>query len=205
MSVRFEHSYQINSRDPDIATRLASTYEKKDEILKAREVLGQALSANRLNKQLNFHYGQVLRKINPDDTDNILYHFRRAFTEGDGNYEAQFWYARYAFESSDPDMAMESRAVFEHLRTNAPGRLKERHKVRDVVTVSDSPKQFSGTISRVEAQYGFITIDGSGNTLFFHATDLHSGSIDDVRRGQRVVFNIGFTFRGPQGCKVMPA
>lgn len=199
-----EYAYQINSRDPDIATRLALTYEKRGNILKAREILSQTLNNNRLNKQLNFHYGQVLRKINPNDTDNILYHFRRAFANGDGNHEAQFWYARYAFDSSDLEVSTEGKAIFQHLRTNVPGRLKERHKIRDTVTVGGTPKQFSGTLKRVEAEHGFITIDGSGNTLFFHSCDLQSGTLSDVRRGQRVTFNIGFTFGGPQACKVTP-
>lgn len=197
-----EYAYELNPRDPDTATRLALTYAKKDEILKAREILARALSDNGLNKQLNYHYGQILREINPNDTDNILYHFRRAFSAGDENHEAQFWYARYAFESSDPDVSTESATIFRYLRANASGRLKERHRVRDTVTMGDTPKQFSGTVARVEAKHGFVTVNGSGNTLFFHASDLQSETLDDVRRGQRVSFKIGFTFNGPQACSV---
>jgi tetratricopeptide (TPR) repeat protein/cold shock CspA family protein len=199
-----DQAFQINPRDPDIATRLASTHEKRGDILKARDILGQALSNNGMNKQLNFHYGQILRKIDPNDMDNVLYHFRRAFADGDGNYEAQFWYARYAFESDEPGVAAESKDMFQYLRTNAPVRLKERRRIRDTVTVNGSPKQFLGIVSRVEARHGFITMDGRGENLFFHGNDLQTTSLDGLRRGQKVVFNIGFTFNGPQGCAVRP-
>lgn len=40
-----ERAFEINPRDPDVATRLALTYARRGAVIKAREVLGQALSS----------------------------------------------------------------------------------------------------------------------------------------------------------------
>ena len=41
--------------------------------------------------------------------EKLAYHFERAFTPRDRNYEAQFWFSRYAFESDDKRLQLKSK------------------------------------------------------------------------------------------------
>ena len=53
-----------------------------------------------------------------------------------------------------------------------------------------------GTIKRITNKgFGFID-NGSGKDMFFHNTSVEGCSIDELREGQRVSFNVG---KGPKG------
>ena len=56
----------------------------------------EALEANDGNKDLHYVIGQLLPDIVKNGEERE-YHFRRAFSSGDKNYEAQFWYARQLY------------------------------------------------------------------------------------------------------------
>lgn len=133
--------------------------------------LRRALDANRGDKQLNFQYAQVKRKTHPADVASIVYHLQRSFTEGDRNYEAQFWHARYLFEDSDPELRRKAKQTFERLRS-VPMSHDSRHKARDYIPLGSEPKQFAGSVSRIEMTYGFATIDGRHDDVFFIGTAL---------------------------------
>jgi cold shock CspA family protein len=113
------------------------------------------------------------------------------------NYGSQFWYARFAFESNDPSKVRESKEVFRHLR-ETPISYEDRIRVQDTIGGLSNPKQFSGTIIRVEATHGFVSIDGRGDWVFFHETDVAKGVWDHLSFGTRVIFAIGFSLRGPK-------
>ena len=73
-----------------------------------------------------------------------------------------------------------------------------RIQVRDVIGDPSHRKQFSGTVTRVEAAHGFVSVDGRGDWVFFHETDVAQGIWDRLSSGTRVVFFIGFSLRGPK-------
>jgi cold shock CspA family protein/tetratricopeptide (TPR) repeat protein len=186
-----------NPRDPFLASRLSSILVTRGDIDKARAYLEEALESNRGDKRLNFQFAE-LRRLDPEASPRELaYYYQRSFTKWDENYESQFWYARFAFESSDPSTAREAKEVFKHLR-EVPMSHEERIRVRDAVGGLSEPRLFAGAVVRVEAAHGFVSMDGSGDWVFFHENDVPDGMWERLSHGNRVVFSIGFSLRGPK-------
>lgn len=194
-------AFAANPRDPYVATRLARGYENRNDLSSAEECLRRALQSNRADKQLNFRYAEVLRNIDPTETERLTYHLKRAFTSGDNNHEAQFWYARYAFESDDAQKRREAKEVFRRLRS-IPMSHEARTKIRDKMSSgAQTPTLFTGTVSRVEVAHGFVSADGRGEDVFLHSNNYDGASWENLKRGSRVAFHIGFNFGGPLALK----
>ena len=196
-----EWAFRANPRDPYIATRLARMYERRGEFESATDVLRKAVENNSTDKQLNYSYAELLRVTNPSDTDNLAYHFRRAFTKWDSNHEAQFWYARYAFDSEDVEKRREAKQIFRRLR-DVPMHHEARHRLRDRIKDNGTPRRFTGTVVRIEMTHGFVMTDGRGDEIFFHRNDVGRDTWDRLGTQSRVAFNIGFTFAGPSALQV---
>lgn len=196
-----EAAFRKNSRDPYIASRLASIYESKGDTVRAIETIQSALDANRGDKTLNFTYARLLREAEPENCPVLLYHFRRAFVKWDSNYEAQFWFARYAFESGTREHIAESKEVFRRLR-KVPMHHDRRVAIRDRLSQNARPTRFTGTITRKEEQYGFIVRDGQGDWVFFHIADQDDSTWEKLRVNGRISFEIGFSFAGVRALAI---
>jgi hypothetical protein len=188
-------AFQANRRDAYIASRLAKLAEARGGMAAAREVLYGALQANRGDHQLNFAYAEVLRKQGVSDSSVLIYHYRRSFTKWDHNYEAQFWFARYTFESALVTEQAESKEGFARLRS-APMAFESRRRIRDVVGTAESPREFFGTIVKLEASFGFVERDATSEWIFFHEAEMQTDLWGSMRLGLRVRFGVGFTFSG---------
>lgn len=200
--IALRSAFITNPRDPYIATRLARVYEDRGDLQSAEDCLRTALANNGTDKQLNFRYAEVLRAIDASDGEKLAYHFRRAFTKWDDNHEAQFWYARYAFESDDAEKRREAKEIFRRLR-NVQMEHDARVRIRDRISNGAThPLRFTGTVSRMEIAHGFVTADGRGEDVFFHNNDVDQATWDDLRRGSRIRFDIGFTFGGPLALNI---
>jgi thioredoxin-like negative regulator of GroEL/cold shock CspA family protein len=190
-----------NPRDPFIASRLAAILVKRDDRKTALEYIKTALESNRGDKRLNFQYAELLRANNETSIEDLIYYYHRAFTKWDRNYESQFWYARFAFESSDREKYRESKEVFKHLR-EIPLPYNDRSRLRDALGGLRTPRQYSGVIARIEAIYGFVSIDGRGDWVFFHENDVIEDIWGYLTSGTRVIFNIGFSLGGPKALNL---
>lgn len=195
-----QRARDANPRDPFITGRLSSLLVKKGHLDKALIYIKEALDSNRGNKRLNFLYAELLRTGEMASPQDLAYYYNRAFTKWDSNYESQFWYARFAYESNNPEDVRESREVFKHLR-EVPILYKDRARVQDAIGGLAKPQKFSGTVSRMEAKHGFSAIDGTAKWIFFHESDV---KVDWSRltTGSRVIFGIGFTLRGPKAINL---
>ena len=62
-----------------------------------------------------------------------------------------------------------------------------------------------GTIKKVitDKGFGFITPDGGGKDIFFHASNLGNSEFDSLREGQVVEFSTGSGPKGPRAENVM--
>ena len=69
---------------------------------------------------------------------------------------------------------------------------------------AQTPKLFTGTLSRMEIAHGFATADGRGEDVFLHNSDVDRVSWDDLRRDGRVALHIGFDFGGPLALDARP-
>ena len=143
----------------------------------------------------------MLRKQGGLASDELAYHYRRAFVQTDENYDSKFWFARYAFESKDSAQVNEAREVFRNLR-EVPMMHENRIRLLDSIGGTETPTQFGGTITRVEASHGFITVDGRGDDLFFHQTNVEPGVWEQLKPLKRFAFGIGFSLSGPFSVRV---
>jgi hypothetical protein len=188
-----QRAFQANQRDPYIASRLARLHEDRGDLQGAEDVLTTALDSNRGDKQLNFQYANVLRRNGKSDNSVLIYHYRRAFTKWDTNYEAQFWFARYTFESSDEREREEGKQVFRRLR-EVPLAHEVRVQIRDVVGGDTTPRRYHGRVARRDFAHGFVERDGAGDWVFCHRDT--SPNWEKLALNDRVRFAVGFSFSG---------
>jgi cold shock CspA family protein len=111
---------------------------------------------------------------------------------------------RYAFESEDAQKRREAKEIFRRLRS-VPMDHGARIIVRDRMSNgAPTPSLFTGTVSRIEAAHGFVAVDGRGDEVFLHKSDVDGMPWDGLRRGSRVAFHIGFNFKGPLALEARP-
>lgn len=196
-------AFAANRRDIYIASRLARLCVERGAIGEAEKILHDALKADRGNHQLNFQYANILRAQENAEHSVLLYHFRRAFTKWDTNFEAQFWFARYAYESKETTERVESKEAFKRLRS-APLPFDLRRKVRDTIRENATSAKCYGTIARLEFAHGFVQRDGMADFIFFHKADCLCVEWTELHTGLRVSFNVGFSFNGPVAINLSP-
>lgn len=198
-----DKAFKTNPRDPYIAGRYSRVLEATGDTSTALDCIKTALESNRNDKNLNFRYASILRKYNPENHDLLSYHYRLAFTKWDDNYEAQFWFGRYCYESDDTDRQAESKEVFRRLRA-APIEHDKRIRVRDYIRESEVLKKFTGNLTKIESSHGFVIVDGRGDHIFLHRSNIEKDIWPILASRMRVQFSIGFTFGGPVATSLSP-
>lgn len=194
-------AHRANRHNSSIAIRLAKHYTARKDYTEAEMVINNSLEANPHDKQLHYALAMLLRQINGGRIELIIHHLYKSFVPGDRNYEAQFWFARYLFESTDPDRVKQSRELFKSLR-DAPIPFPKKKIIRDCIQDNGAYRTFYGTLSKKSDGYGFVTIDGRGDEIFVHANANTDNEWPNVSRGDRVLFTIGFSFKGPEAANL---
>ncbi|MBW1795257.1 MAG: SIR2 family protein [Deltaproteobacteria bacterium] len=191
-------AFELNKRSTYLAVRLSRMYEDQNEIEKSIQILKTCLDRNPGEKIINFKIAYMLAKYGKGTAGEIKYHLRRSYTVGDDNYASQFWYARCLYLEGDINEALK---IFNNLKNqNIDNRIKQ--KARGIIKENGEIKQFSGTISRLEASYAFIVRDQTQDRLFTHISQNNYDEWKNLSTGRRVVFNMAFNYRGPQALKV---
>lgn len=193
-----EKAFQDSDHEPFLAIRLSELYIKMDNFDKAINVIEQAIERRRNNHRLNFQYADMMRLCGDYEIEKLVYYYRRAFTPNDSNYLAQFWYARFSYGLQDPKEHDNALNLFRLLRNaNIPNKL--RHEVKDIDKdlVSNGLKQYQGMFIRKSQDIGFIKLDGTGDEIFIHVNDNSELLWEAVIIGDRISFNLGFSFNGP--------
>ncbi|EOY63539.1 SIR2 family protein [Klebsiella pneumoniae] len=197
-------AFSDNSRDPFIAIRLSKIYIDKGDFNEASKVLTQALERRRNDHRLNYQYAELLRSMDPSKRAPLIYYYRRAFTPSDKNFHAQFWFARFAYESSDPKELALSADIFEYLRTSRVSK-DDRFKIRDYIGGEINPTIFRGSLKGINSGFGFVTVDGSGKDIFFPRSEVQHDLWEALKVGDRLKFNIGFNYAGAVACNIVPS
>lgn len=205
-----EKAFEVNKNSPYLSKRLASVYESNGSVEKAISTIKATLSTNAGDRDLNFKLGLLLIKENEqDELLTIKHHLRRSFSPNDNRYHAQFWYARALYLLDEiPD----SQKLFNSLKiANLDPKIK--NNIRGFIKDNANLKIYKGEIYSLHLNYGFIKRDGLCDTIFFsmhvatdgEQVDFTDISFDNLRRGTRVEFNLGFNYRGPIAVNIMPA
>lgn len=170
------------------------------ETLIAAGRVGDAISALRPaviaapgDKALNLTMAKALiAQSDNGNSQSIIAHLRRSFSDGDSNYEARLLFARCNMLYGDLDRG---RAEFDSLRRLY---IDSREKARVPVQNSDgTARRYSGWVAKRQFGYGFIASNDLRFDVFFHKN--HSGADlwERLDRGSNVTFSLGFSFRGP--------
>lgn len=197
-------AFDADPRDSYTALRLSKILSSRGDIEGASKILEKAIQRNRSDKDLNYEYAKALMRVNPSDEEKLQYFFRRAFTKWDDHYDAQFWYARYAFMSTNVEKHQESVEVFAHLREQR-FKYEDRFKIRDVMMDGGHRATIGGEIVTVFTNYGFVRLDRSGYEVIFHRDHTDHDTWPNLSSGTHVQLQIGFAYAGPQTIKLVRA
>jgi cold shock CspA family protein len=193
-----EKAFSANKGSPYIAVRLAHLY-KTNNPEKAIEVLSECVKAKSFDKYSNYNLATLLMKYHPEKVGDIKHHLRRSFTDGDVNYAAQFWYARLLYLEGPNGDAIR---LFNKLYT-ADLDPTVKMELRGLVVDSNSkPITFSGIVAKIEHSFGFIKRDGYQDRIFMHRSDSNEIQWANLKEGDRVNFEMGFSYRGPKGTNI---
>lgn len=94
-----------------------------------------------------------------------------------------------------------TRKIFSFLRgINLDVRIKR--EPHGIVNDNNQPVEYRGIIDTLEASYGFLLRDEFQDRIFTHK--YHSKEHwDDLSSHRRVIFNLGFNYRGPIAINVL--
>lgn len=191
-------AFETNPHSCYAAIRLAKSLLKNGQAADASKIYQQAIEANPNERSLHYHYAKLLLHEKSVDGDTLEFHLRRAFTEGDRNYDAQFWYARQLYINGKIG---ESHERFLKLRESPIDPVKKR-EIRGIMETDDKAQIFNGSISRLESSYGWIRRDGTSDGIYIHISFTGQDFWQQLHDGMRVKFSIGFTFHGPAALNI---
>ncbi len=188
-----KRAFARNPMSPYIAIRLARLHEENQEFPEARKVLEGCLEGLPNDRPVHAALAQLLTRHFPNEGDSAEYHWRRSFTDGDTNYDSQFWYARQLWLSNK---RKESKQYFDQLRT-ARVSPSSRQKVRGVIRGEDSrPVVYRGRVERLEANYAFLSSQLSDEWAFLHRSNVETADWERLESLVPVTYQVGFNYRG---------
>ena len=191
-------AFEKNPHSPFIVVRLAKGLLSQDKVDEARMVYRRALEAGVSDKHVHFNYARLLIDSNDGNGTDIEYHLRRAFTDGDRNVEAQFWYARQLYINANLD---DSQSRFRQLK-DVRGNPDTKRKVRGVITENGLETKFTGSVAYSVTDYGFVIRDGLADRVFLHPNNTDTSIWSLLERGTRITFSIGFNYWGATATKI---
>jgi tetratricopeptide (TPR) repeat protein len=196
-------AFAHNPRSELVARRLAKVQRAKNDLPGAIETLRQALGYSSGSAPLNYDMATCLRESEPDadqkNSDAILYHYSRAFSPADKNYDARFWHARQLWIKGQET---DARKVYQTLKNSKlPYRLRSKLQ-GPVLDHAGAKQRFSGQISILHESHGFIRMDGRSVLIYFGIDpDEDSTWLEET---QRVTFSLAFNLLGPCAVDIEP-
>jgi hypothetical protein len=186
-------SFEANPRNAYVAIRLADC-QKKTSMQDAESTLKQAVEASGFNRQLHYAYGKLLLEMGTAANETLEHHFRRSYSPGDSNYDAQLLHARQLYINGED---IQNKALFKQIGSaRLPSGLRNKAQY-------PLDGEFAGYIVRMEATYCFILRDGVGDWIYVNPEDFLVKDWTILTVGTRVRFNIAFSMKGPRAINVV--
>lgn len=193
-----QRAFQTNKGSPYLALSLARACDAQGKPVDAIAVLKTSLEARPYDKDLHLALAKCWIDAGCGRNDDLLYHLRQAFTEGDNRHEAQFWYARQLYLHGKVD---ESYEHFRQLRSSA--RAGDRGAARaKMLDDADHIARCSGSIARAELNHAKVRRDQQGDTLVALAAGSPGFPWRQLGTGRRVTFEVAFNLFGPQAVNL---
>jgi len=182
-----------NPASPFIAKSLSRLNEKRGDLLAASSALEGALRVLPGDKSLNAALASLIDRNFPDKGLDAEKHWRRSFTQGDANYTSQFWFARRLYLNGKIEEALN---IFAQLRlARVPREIKI--KISGLIREHGQLKQYAGIISRLEADYAWVTPYGQQRSIYLSSAEISDTKWQSLHRGGMINFKIGFNYLGP--------
>lgn len=181
-----QKSFEANPRNAYVAMRLAN-YQKNNCIQDAEVTLKRALEVSGFNRELHCAYGKLLLEMGTASNETLEHHFRRSYSPGDSNYDAQLLHARQLFINKE---CPQSKALFKKLGAS---RLPSEFRNKAQYPLA---QEFAGSIVKMEATYCFVLRDGVGDWIYIKPDNFEVDDWTLLIVGTRVRFNIAFSMKG---------
>ena len=197
---------RANDRTPEnqhVAVRLAKMLRAAGDTVGARDVLQRCIDGNPSGKLVRAELAKVLIHENEakyqDDIRRLL---RSSFTDGDTNYESQFWYARHEFLFGDQAV---SKALFETLAARSVPPVLKNSRRGFLKDEAGNVRRFDGRVSNKRDSFCFVSIPELRGDAFVHHSECSFGDWRDLHVGSRVELSVAFSFKGVQGVDLVLA
>ena len=188
-------AFEKNPRAEWVGIRLSRRLVERGDISGARGVLTKCARENPGSKAVNFALAKFfIRHGDREERAKVLQLLRRSFSDGDTNFDAQFWFARENFLVGN---LQESDKMFSKLggAVNDP---VLRNRIRGfILDESGRVKRFRATVRKREEAYFFATPEAFPRDVFCHASQVADEIWDNVYVGSVLELEIGFSMRGP--------
>lgn len=195
-----EAAYANNEASDFVTISLSRQRQSDGDVDGAISILRSGINKNPTSKPLHLHLAKLLiDKNNPSFNEEIEHHLKRSFSPGDSNYDAQFWYARQLYILGSRNDAMK---YFDSLK-KARLSPNQKGKMQGIVQSSiGGPVEYNGHIKSEHVSFYFIESAELRDSVFAHVSKMESVSVDKLRVGTSVRFNLAFTMNGPAACNV---
>lgn len=191
---------QANNAQPSrafIAVRLARSYIQGGQFAEACGVLEKCLSTNTTSKEAHLELAKIyIQSDEAGKSNEISYHLKRSFTDGDSNLQAQLLYYRHEFLYGNKDDALAGFKRLGEARTAS----SFRNKIQYPAKSSDNElTKYTGVIKSKHESYCFVTCVELRGNIFVMNHQFEESEWDQLKEGAKVKMNIGFALKGPQG------
>lgn len=190
-------AFEQDKRDPFIAIRLANVYAASNDKTSAEQILRSAREERRSDHRLNLALGKLLSVKEKPDYGEVVYYLQRSFSEHDQNFEAQFWFARFAIETNDEALIKKGESIFHSLR-KARVSHEARIMIRDQYVKNGGVVKVRGKMFKRGASYGFFEVQEIPLPVMLHENDIGEENFALLEIGEEGEFAIGFTYSGPK-------
>lgn len=187
-----EKALRFNPKGSGVAIRVARIYRSRGLSSEALKVLTEALANNPDDKGVHSEAAKHYIAENSGDDDLIENHLRRAYSTGDGNYEARFDLAQFLFvRGSMADAAK----LFEEIDLKAPPSFRPVANRENMFT-KRIPEQ-KGYVQSISGHMFFIRTGRYPKEIFSHKASIAHGEFEDLTIGTNIRFFVRFNRKGP--------
>jgi tetratricopeptide (TPR) repeat protein len=181
------------------AVRLSEVYFRQGSSDRAQEVLMKCLEENPTSRPAHLQLAKCLIRLDSEgNREAISRHLRSSFTDGDSNYEAQYWFARHEFLFGRREVGLEGFRKLSKAKVSPEARNLVAGQIRNA---NGELVVFEGTIVGVQEFYCFVRVPDINTDVFVHSMEFGVEQWQHVRRYERVKLSVGFSFRGPAGFR----
>lgn len=198
-----QRAFERNPRSEWVAKRLSEYLANQGRDGEAKEVLLRCAKENPGSKVANYSLARTYLRIGDNaEREQVLQLLRRSFSDGDSNFDAQFWYARELFLRDELEKSLEMFATLSHAPISPAARTSVRGLIRDS---NDQVKRFKGIVRKKEEAYLFASCEGFTRDVYCNARQASDDVWEKLSVGQSVALEIGFSMRGPAAAAVFPS